>query len=75
MYTLRFVNNVLELVLNDSDHSDALILKQPFRPSTADSDKRNWINGADALDFWNNSLSNHGIYSNIDSDNLTIEVS
>jgi len=75
MYTLRFVNNTLELVLNDSDHSDALILKQPFRPGTADSDKRNWIDSSDALAFWNDHLSTKGIYSTIDSDNLTIEVS
>lgn len=73
MYTLRFVNNILELVLNDSDHSDTLILKQPFRPGTADSDKRNWIDGTDALNFWNDVLSNK--YSHLDSNNLTIEVS
>lgn len=75
MYTLRFVNNVLELVLNDSDHTDDLILRQPFRPGTEDSDRRNWIDGSDALNFWNDHLSTRGIYSTIDSDNLTIEVS
>lgn len=75
MYTLRFVNNVLELVLDDSDHTNALILRQPFRPGVADSDRRDWIDGSDALAFWNDHLSIKGLYADIDSDNLTIEVS
>lgn len=75
MYTLRFSNNVLELELNDSDHINDMILRQPFRPGVGDSDRRDWIDGSDALAFWNDHLSTKGLYAEIDSDNLTIEVS
>lgn len=72
MYTLKFENNTLKLVLNDSDHDNSLILNQPFRPGTVDSDRRSWIDGSDALSFWNEYSSEK--YSHLDSSNLTIEV-
>jgi len=71
MYTLRFVNNSLQLTLDDSNFTDQLILNQPFRPATASEDKRNWDSSGDALSYWNNTLSNK-YPSTIN--NITIEV-
>lgn len=68
MATLKFENNTLQL-LNDSDR---LILSQGFRPQMDDSDRRNWIDKADAYDTWDNHLSDN-YASMIDLDSLTKE--
>lgn len=72
MYTLRFVNNVLELVLDDSDHTNTMILKQPFRPGGADYERKNWDSAGEALAYWNSNLSSR--YPDTEN-NITIEVS
>jgi hypothetical protein len=72
MYTLRFVNNCLQLSITDSDHDDVMILKQPFRPGDANSERRNWDSAGEALTYWNETLVNK--YPKT-IDNITIEVS
>lgn len=74
MYTLKFENGSLNLILNDetTSNTDHMIMKQPFRPGNADGPKRAWANSADALTYWNESLASK--YPNA-SNNITIEVS
>lgn len=74
MYTLKFESGSLNLILNDETtaNTDQMILKQPFRPGDSTENKREWANSAEALTYWNESLSNK--YPNT-SNNITIEVS
>lgn len=72
MYTLSFVNNSLQLKLTDSNHTDKLILNQPFRPGNGEEDKRDWDSAGDALSYWNDTLSSKYPFT---TDNITIEVS
>lgn len=74
MYTLKFENGSLNLILNDETtaNTDQIILKQPFRPGNETDEKRAWENGAEALTYWNESLSNKYPFT---SNNITIEVS
>ena len=71
MYTLRFVDNSLQLLLNDSNHTDSLILNQPFLPGGEVNDKKNWDSAGEALVYWNTSLS---LKYPSTVDNITIEV-
>jgi len=64
MAILKFENNTLQL-FNDSDR---IILSQGFRPQIDDSDRRNWIDKADAYDTWDNHLlDNYASMVNLDS--------
>jgi len=71
MYTLKFANQTLQLILNDSDHTDAIVLNQPFRPGSETEDKKAWDSSGEALSYWNDTLSNN--YP-LTENNITIEV-
>ena len=70
MYTLKFENGSLNLILNGD--IDQIILKQPFRPGNKTDEKRAWANSAEALTYWNDTLSSKYPFT---SNNITIEVS
>jgi hypothetical protein len=72
MYTLNFIGNSLQLVLNDSDHTNVMILNQPFRPGGADYERKDWDSAGEALAYWNSNLSSK--YPDTEN-NITIEVS
>lgn len=68
MAILKFQNNVLQL-FNDSDR---VLYTQRFCPGTADSDKRDWIDKADAYAVWDSRLASK--WSNmVDLDTLVKE--
>ena len=72
MYTLRFVDNSLQLLLNDDNFTDQVILNQPFRPGDSTEDRRSWASSTEALAYWNDTLSSRYPAT---VDNITIEVS
>jgi len=71
MYTLRFVDNSLQLLLNDDNFTDQLILNQKFKPGNGTEEKREWDSAQEALNYWNESLSSQYPQT---VDNITIEV-
>lgn len=71
MYTLRFVDNSLQLLLNDDNFTNQLILNQKFKPGNGVEEKREWDSAQEALNYWNESLSSQYPQT---VDNITIEV-